>query len=280
MDFLFHKINHQTDMLLSSKQKKWLDFLFALTSKEIKTRYKNTKIGLLWGVVNPIFQMLVIGFVFQFLLPNKIENYFVFLFSGLLPWNFFSQSILQGTSSIVDSRALIKKGELPKELIIFSIVLANLIHLVVSLTLFCIVLIILKTIDTFVFSSVLSFAVGLFVLIPLVFWLAIFVISILFFTSAIQVKKRDMNFILKSGIPFLFYTVPIIYSIESLPSYFPFLLQLNPLVIIVQGFQSTLSGSIFINNNYIIYGILFSSLLFYLGNLYFKKKSPYFDDFL
>jgi len=92
---------------LSPKQRHWLDFLIAMTEKEIKARYKHAVLGFLWVIINPLLQMLIIGFVFQFFIPVKVDNYFLFLFAGLLPWNFFSMSLSKTTPSIVYERSLI-----------------------------------------------------------------------------------------------------------------------------------------------------------------------------
>ena len=64
---------------LSLQQRHWLDFLLAMTEKEIKARYKHAVLGFLWVILNPLLQMVVIGFVFQFFVPVKVDNYFLFL---------------------------------------------------------------------------------------------------------------------------------------------------------------------------------------------------------
>lgn len=69
--------------------KYFIDLLLALTEKEIKARYKNAVLGFLWILINPLVQMLVMGFVFSMIFQFGIKNYYLFLFTGLLPWNFF-----------------------------------------------------------------------------------------------------------------------------------------------------------------------------------------------
>ena len=118
-----------------------MDFLFAMTEKEIKARYRHAMLGFLWLIINPLFQMAVIGFIFQFFVPVHVDNYFLFLFTGLLPWNFFSASISKTTTAIINERSLIKKSNFPREVIILSIVLSNLFHFLISLGLLVIVLI-------------------------------------------------------------------------------------------------------------------------------------------
>ena len=117
-------------------RKYYLDFLWAMTEKEFKVRYKRTLFGFLWVFINPIMQMLVIGFVFRLFIKEPIENYFLYLLSGLLVWNFFSLSMNKVTPSIVNERSLVKKAKFPREVIPISIILSNFVHLVIAFTLF------------------------------------------------------------------------------------------------------------------------------------------------
>src|SRR3989344_7145799 len=99
----------------------YFDFLLAMTEKEIKARYKRAVFGFLWVILNPLLQMIIIGAIFSFFI--KIPNYFLFLFSGLLPWQFFSLSLSKATQSIVNERELLQKAKFPIEAIPISIVL-------------------------------------------------------------------------------------------------------------------------------------------------------------
>ena len=124
---------------LSKEQKRWLEFLWAMTKKEIKARYKVATLGFLWIILNPILQMTAIGFIFQFFVPIRVNNYFLFLFSGLLLWNFFSYSVSKNVSKIVNERMLIKKAKFPRQSIIISIVLSNLFHTIIFLPIFTLI---------------------------------------------------------------------------------------------------------------------------------------------
>src|SRR5262245_48806610 len=108
------KINQQTATY-------YLDFLWAMTEKEIKARYKKAVFGFLWVVLNPLFQMVVMGLVLSYFIT--IPNYFLFLFTGLLPWNFFSLSLAKATPAFVNERNLLLKAKFPREAIPFSIIL-------------------------------------------------------------------------------------------------------------------------------------------------------------
>jgi len=121
--------------MAGSRLTNYLHFIWAMTEKEIKARYKHTVFGFLWVILNPVFQMFVIGFVFSFFVYIPVANYYLFLFSGLLPWQFFSLTLSKATPSFVYERSLLQKANFPREAIPLSIVLSNFVHFVVSLVL-------------------------------------------------------------------------------------------------------------------------------------------------
>src|SRR5437870_5185655 len=114
----------------------FLELLLEMTKKELVARYKHTVFGFLWIILNPLLQMIVIGFVFTFITKETIHNYFYSLFLGLLVWNFFSLSLTKSIPSIVYERSLIKKAAFPKEVIPLSIILSNFFHFILGFGLF------------------------------------------------------------------------------------------------------------------------------------------------
>src|SRR3989337_4058776 len=100
-------------------KRNYFDFLWEMTEKEIKARYKRAIFGFLWVILNPVLQMIIIGVIFSYFI--KIPNYFLFLFTGLLPWQFFSLSLTKATPSIVYERSLLQKARFPIEAIPISI---------------------------------------------------------------------------------------------------------------------------------------------------------------
>lgn len=257
--------------MLNYFSKYWFDFVFEMTTKEIKARYKRVILGFLWAILNPILQMIVIGFLFQFLFPNKIENYFYFLFSGLLPWNFFSQTIIKSTPIIFNERYLIQKAKFPKEALVLSIVFSNLFHFVISILLFLVISVF------FNFISIINFLLLLFAII----WLVIFTIGMSLLLSTLFVKFRDIKFIVQAVIPLWFYATPVMYMRKMLPDWVSDMLLLNPMTALVEFFQSLFR----IHYSEIEYapfipGIIISICITFLGIYLFKKNNQYFDDWL
>lgn len=110
------------------------ELLINLTTKELKLKYRNSVLGFLWSLLNPIMMMLVYVFAFTYIMPQKVPNYTVILLAALLPWNFFSAAVQGSTGSIVSNANLIKKVYFPREIIPLSIIFSNFVSFIITLT--------------------------------------------------------------------------------------------------------------------------------------------------
>ncbi|PIX81300.1 MAG: hypothetical protein COZ34_04005 [Candidatus Pacebacteria bacterium CG_4_10_14_3_um_filter_34_15] len=251
--------------------KYWFDFVWVMTLKEIKARYKRVILGFLWAILNPILQMLVIGFLFRFFIPVKIDNYFYFLFAGLLPWNFFSYTFSKCTPLMLNERALIQKAKFPREALVLSIVFSNLLHFLISIFLFAILALFVGYLSLF----------KIFILFLTIVWLVFFTVGISLLLSTLFIRYRDIKFIVQALTPLWFYATPIIYTRSLLPGWMSEILQFNPMTGIIELFQS-----VFTNNNLIldfhaiIFGFLISLLILIVGIYLFIKENQFFDDWL
>jgi lipopolysaccharide transport system permease protein len=126
------------------------DLLFNLVIRNVKVRYKNSILGILWSLLNPLLMMLVFTFVFKVLAGNsKLPAYPAFILSGLLAWNLFSTSVRGATGSIVNSGHLIKKVFFPREVLPISIILSNLVNYLLALPVYFVLAAILGKMPTF-----------------------------------------------------------------------------------------------------------------------------------
>lgn len=257
--------------MFSYFSKYWFDFVWVMTLKEIKARYKRVFLGFLWAILNPILQMLVIGFLFQFFIPVKIDNYFYFLFAGLLPWNFFAYTFSKCTPLMLNERALIQKAKFPREALVLSIVFSDLFHFLISLGLFSV----LSS-----FSGFLSL-IKIAILFLTMIWLVLLTIGISLLLSTLFVKYRDIKFIVQAVTPLWFYATPIIYTRSLLPGWISGILKYNPMTGIVEMFQFIfiINNSVF-NLDSIIPGLVISFLIIVAGISLFIKDNQFFDDWL
>jgi len=255
---------------MASKSRHFIELLLVMTEKELKARYKNTFFGFLWIVVNPLLQMLVIGFIFRLFIKEPIENYFLYLFAGLLVWNFFSLSLTKATQSIINERALIKKAKFSRSVIPLSIILSNFIHLILAFILLLVPVFYLGTLSEF---WIIEVFLGLALLLT-------FTIGISLLTASLNVRFRDINFFVQAILILWFYATPIVYSIFVIPRNLIWLWRINPLTSIVQLLQKALANSpppglamLFVNS-------LIVCLFLFLGIVVFIKESTNFDDWL
>lgn len=248
----------------------FLELLAGMTKKELLARYKNTVFGFLWMLVNPVLQMLVIGFVFRFFMKEPVENYYYYLFIGLLVWNFFSLSLSKATPSIVWERNLIKKAKFPRSVIPLSIILSNFIHLVIAMGILIVPMLFLGT---------LSFAGIVYVIVAFILLLA-FTVGISLLTSALNVRFRDINFFVQAALIVWFYVTPIIYTLSMIPYRYYWLWRFNPMTSVLQFFQhgflnKPLPGPAMLSINTALILMIFIS-----GIVIFDRESKNFDDWV
>ena len=179
-----------------------------LTVRDLKARYKNSILGVGWSLLNPLLMMLVFTLVYTVMLgQSNRPDYPAFILAGLLPWNFFSASIMAGTSSIVGNSHLIKKVYFPREVLPVSILLSNLVNFVIALPVY------------FVLALLLGVHLTPWVLLlPIVIAVQmIFTIGISFLLSAINVFYRDVQQIMEVIILAWFFLTPVIWDVNMLP---------------------------------------------------------------
>lgn len=185
------------------------ELVYNLTARDLKVRYKNSMLGIAWSLLNPLLMMLVFTLVYTVMLgQNQRQDYPVFILSGLLPWNFFSASIMSGTFSIVGNSHLIKKVYFPREVLPLSILLSNLVNFLIALP----VLIIL--------ALLLGVPLSVWVLLlPIVLLVQmIFALGVSLFLAAVNVFYRDVQQIMEVVILAWFFLTPIIWDVNMLPA--------------------------------------------------------------
>ena len=180
-----------------------------LVVRDVKVRYKNSVLGVLWSLLNPLLMTLVFTVVFTVMTPtgSDIAYFPVFVLCGLLPWNFFSASVIGSTNSIVNNANLVNKVYFPREILPLSTVLAELVN-------FCLALVIL-------FGMIFVFGISLtpwVLLLPLVIIVqVIFTIGIGFILATLNVFYRDTQQIMSVLMLAWFFVTPIFYSVSILP---------------------------------------------------------------
>ena len=207
----------------------------SLVARELKARYRGSVLGFFWSFINPLLLLLVYWFVFSVVLPGirpiDIEPYALFMFCGLLPWTWFSSSVLEASNVLIAGGNLIKKVLFPAEVLPVVTVLANMVHFLLGLPIIA--------------AALVYFAVPVR---PLeLLWLPVVVLVQLFFTlglalivSSLTVHFRDLKDILGNLMTFWFFATPIIYPMSLAPPSGKVLLDLNPFTHLVISYQEIL----------------------------------------
>ena len=248
----------------------FFELLSSMTEKELRARYKQTIFGFLWIFINPLIQMLVIGFVFPLFIKRPISNYNIFLFTGLLVWNFFSLSLSKATSSIVNERSLIKKSQFPRITIPISIIMANGINLFTS---FLILIPFAIYLQTFSYFEVGYLLLG-------VLYLLCFTIGLCLCTSALNVRFRDVSFFVQALLVIWFYLSPIIYSLTLIPSHLVWIWWLNPMTATLQFFQCVFAHTAAPDMITTMVNGVIILIVLGVGIFLFEHESKNFDDWI
>ncbi len=174
----------------------------------LKVRYKNSALGFLWTLLNPLFMMLVFTVVFTIMLPNAaLPRFPLFVLCALLPWQFFSTSVMMSTGSILGNSHLIKKVYFPREVLPLSTVLANLVNFALGLlVLFGMMVVLRAPLTIWILLLPLIIAVQL-----------VFTLGCAFFLSTATVFYRDIPMVMDVVMLAWFFLTPIFYPMSVLP---------------------------------------------------------------
>ena len=237
--------------------------------KEIRGKYKGSFLGVLWSFVNPLLMTLVYAIVFPLILKNTADHYVTYLVVGILPWNYFTTVISQGTSTILSNGGILKKVYFPREILPISVNLSGIINFMIS----CLV------IALFLIFSGIGFS-WFIVFLPLIMAIEFLLLQgIIFITSAINVYVRDSEYIINFLISMLFYATPILYSSDMfIGSAIEVVVKYNPIAVIINGYRDILYYQVMPNFGMlaIVFGI--SVVLFYLGLRVFRKLEKGFAE--
>ena len=190
----------------------------ALVVRELKARYRGSVLGFLWTFLNPLLLLLVYALVFSVYFRVDMENYTVFMFTGLLPWIFFSQSLMHGCGAVTGSRSLVTKVQFPMQVLPAVQVTADFINYLLSLPILLVFLVIFQV----PFTPVM-------LLFPLVAALhLVFTYGCALLLATANVFLRDIQHIMTSVVTLWFFLTPVFYPPSFVPPGFGLILKLNP----------------------------------------------------
>lgn len=249
-----------------------IDLIIALVLRDLKVRYRRTLIGMGWAILQPFTQMVIFSLIFgKFAkIPSEGIPYPIFVYSALVPWQLFSRSLSDVSMSIVNNSHIITKIYFPRIILPLSVLISACVDFFISLSILFVLMIIYGFHITL---NILFFPAFLFLQIMCSLGVGLSL-------AAINVKFRDVKYIL----PFLnqvwLFATPIIYPARIIPENFRFIIALNPMTAVIEGWRWCLIGAelpsikVFAVSSFVVL------VLFIIGTLLFFKMEKEFADII
>jgi len=247
------------------------DLLTALGSRDVKLRYRQTALGVVWVILQPLLAAGIFSFVFGTIAGLKAPAgipYFIFSYAGMLGWNLFSSTWSKAASSLIQNSALVSKVYFPKILVPLSSMFSSLVDFAVAFAMFLILL------PIFHVPITLQFA-----LFPV--WIALLLMMSLglgLYCAALMVTYRDVQYVVPVFINFLLFGTPINFSMDNVPHSLKWFVEINPLTGLFEGLRWSLVGHGQLSPGPLAYSITMSVLIFLAGALLFGKVERRFAD--
>jgi lipopolysaccharide transport system permease protein len=249
------------------------ELIYFLTWRDLKVRYKQSVLGVLWAILKPFLTMVVFSIFFGGLakLPSDSVPYPIFSFAGLLPWEFFAAALSISSRSMLTSGQMVSKIYFPRIIVPLSSVFANLVD--------------------FLIAFVIMIGMMFFFKIPLtvnMLWLPVFLLLAIItalgvglWFSALLVMYRDVNYLLPFITQLWFFISPVVYGSSMIPEKFSWLYSLNPMSGVIEGFRWAIYGSAqTISGTMIAISSSISLAIFISGLFFFRRMERVFADMI
>lgn len=243
------------------------EMIFSLIRRDLKGRYKGSIMGFLWTFLNPLLQLVVYTVVFSTVMRMGIENYEVFLFVTLIPWIFFSTSIIASSGSIIYNQNLITKIYFPREVLPLSVVCSNFINM-----LYCFVIVL-----SVVFYT--NREINMYLLLVLLVVMSVefcICLGMSYILSSLTVYFRDLEHILSVVVLAWQFMTPVMYPVSMIPCDLLPLFELNPMFHVITCYRDILYYNKMPNMDYLIYASLYGIFIVILGYVIFSKLKKNF----
>lgn len=209
-------------------------FILGLVSRDFKSKYLNSLFGAIWSVINPLAMIVVYTVIFSQIMQAKLPGitdtwaFSIYLCAGVIPWNFFVETIQRMQGLFLEQGNIIKKSNFPRSTLPIYILISCSINFIIVFILFFIFLLINNSVPTF----------SLLALIPLLLIQQIFAVGLGLILGTLNVFFRDIGHVFGIIIQFWFWFTPIVYPAQIIPQKLSFLFSLNIMTPVIKGYQS------------------------------------------
>ncbi len=246
------------------------ELFYFLTKRDIKVRYKQTVLGGLWAIIQPVFTMIVFTLFFGRLakIPSDGIPYPIFVYAGLLPWTYFANALSASGNSLVESANLITKIYFPRLIVPAAASLAGLVDFFIAILVLAAMMIYYQFLPGF---GILLFPF----LVALTFLCAV---GVGLWLSALNVQYRDIRYVIPFLIQLWLFVSPVIYPVSMLKEKYQWLLALNPMGGVIQAYRASLLGHKPIDWSLLGISTVMILALFIGGLYYFRRIEKTFAD--
>lgn len=248
--------------MANSTYKQWIELLYLLVLKELKVRYKRSFFGYLWAIANPFIFALVYCIAFKFIMRVQMENYILFLLTGMFPWAWLSQSVIQGAGSFTNNQSLVRRVVLPKFILPLSNVMQEMIHFIFAIPVIWIF---------FIINGKSVYYGSIILQLPIMIIIQVFITFPLTLMGAIMnVYVRDVHYLIGIFFSVLFFTTPMVYPLSMVPIDYQFYFTLNPFYWLIDSWRLVFNGEII--PIYHLLNLAFYTLIFSILSLYCYRR--------
>lgn len=245
------------------------DLLYFFTWRDIKVRYKQTVLGFAWALIQPFFAMIVFTIFFGNLakIPSDGIPYPIFSYAALLPWTLFSEGIIRSTNSMVANSNIIQKVYFPRLALPISSILSPLVDFIIAFTILIGMMFfygIMPTINVILLPFFIIMAV-------------ITALGIGLWTSALNIKFRDVQYVIPFMIQLLLFASPVVYPVSMIPGPYQIIYGLNPMAGVIEGFRWAILGTA-APGSVILVSAIISIALLISGAFFFRRTEKTFAD--
>lgn len=250
--------------------KEYKDLIYFLILRDVKALYKQTVLGFSWAILRPFIKMIVFSIVFGGLakIPSDGIPYPLFVYAGLVPWEYFSTSLTRSTSSLITGSGIFTKVYFPRLVLPIVPCIAVLVDFVIALSIVFILMI--------YYGYAISFAI---LYLPILLILMILTSAGLgMWLSALAIQYRDIPYGVQFLVQVLMYAAPVIYPVSWIPESYRIYLAIYPMYGVIEGFRAAILGQNPMPWDLITIGAISASVMFISGAYYFKRKERIFAD--
>lgn len=236
------------------------DMITSLVRRELRGKYEKSVLGFLWAFLGPLFQILIYAIVFTTVFHNDMPNYYIYLMTGMLPWNFLAESLSTGTGAIIYNAEMVKKIYFPREVLVIGEVNAKLVNMLLSFIVMA----------GFLLVSGVGFSYHIILLPVVVLGEYLFALGMAFLVSAITVYCRDLEYVINVILMAWVWATPIMYTRDGIDNlFFNIVLKVNPVTYIVESYQGIFYYHEWPTTQDLILPIVYGGLIVIIGYIVF-----------